>query len=218
MSLVNPKVSALAKVVSGWTGTITVTVGAASASYTPKSRTSAFEVITELGDELVRVSGAVGLGAWVTSSGVIQMVGPSVFSVAATGTTLGRLGMTGTLSGAAQYTFPSAYTGALLPDYGVRAKSRLIDVDDGAATTTGATGRAGALKSGGATLFAFDGFSDVFTITADLDAGETYDAHVWRDDDRPPLVRLRVRSVSVLKWGKTNQNIRVEAKCFEVRR
>ena len=217
MGLVNPKVTALAKVVSGWTGAVTVTVGAATASVTPAARTSAFEVMTTLGTELARVFGATGHGAWVTSAGVFQMVGPATFSVAATGTTLGRLGMTGTLSGAASYTFPSAYTGAVVPDYGVRAKSQLVTLADGAASSTGATGRAGELKSGSASLFAFDDFSDVFTISANLDQGETYDAHVWRDDDRPPLVRLRVRSVHLIRWGRSNDKARIEARCAEVR-
>jgi hypothetical protein len=217
MGLVNPQVTALAKVVSGWTGTITVTVGAASAAFTPAARSSAFEVMTALGLEVVRVFGTVGHAAWVTPAGVFEMVGPSTFSVAATGTTMGRLGMTGTLSGAASYTFPSTYTGGVLPDYGLRAKSPMVTVDDGAATSTGATGRTGQLKSGSARLFVFDDFADVFTLSADLDQGETYDAHVWRDDDWPPIVRLRVRSVHVVRWGRSNDKARIEARCAEVR-
>lgn len=217
MGLVNPKLTALAQVVSGWTGSVSVTYGATTATVTPPGRTSAFEVMTALGAEISRVIGGTSHNAWVTSAGVFEMVGGSVFTVAATGTTEGRLGLSGTLSGAAAYTFPSSYTGAVIPDYGLRAQSAAITVEDGVSTSTGATARTGGLKSGGGRIFAFDDFSDVFTLSADLDEGETYDAHVWRDDDFPPLVRLRVRSVRIVRWGAVNNKARLEARCVEVR-
>lgn len=217
MGLENPKIAALAKVTSGWTGTITVTDGASAAVVTPKSRTSAFEVMTTLGAEIVRVFGSTTHNAWTTAAGVFQMVGPSNFTVTANGTTEGRMGLSGALTGAAEYTFPGAYSGAVVPDYGIRTKAPMVAVDDGAATSTGATARTGGLKSSGASLFAFDDFSDVFTISADLDQGETYDAHVWRNDDRPPLVRFRVRSVVIHRWGVANNQARLEARCVEVR-
>tara|TARA_R100000655_G_scaffold24510_1_gene49608 strand:- start:7233 stop:7889 length:657 start_codon:yes stop_codon:yes gene_type:complete len=217
MGLINPRVTALAKVTSGWTGTLTVTDGASTAIVTPKDRTSAFEVMTTLGAEIVRVFGVTTHNAWCTSSGIFQMTGPSTFSVTGTGTTEARMGLSGALSGASEYTFPGAYTGAVIPGYGLRTKSPMVSVSDGSATSTGANASTGGAKSSGASLFAFDDFSGVFTISASLDQGETYDAHIWRDDDRPPLVRLRVRSVSIRRWGVANNQARIEARCVEVK-
>ena len=216
MALVNSQISALAEVTSGWTGAVTITVGATVATYTPSGRSSAFEVLRGIGREAVRVHG-VTVGGWATSAGVLAIRSTVVFSLAATGTTMGRLGLTGTLSASNEYTFPSAYAGGVIPDYGANARSAMIQVKPGKAAATGAGALSAGLEAAGARVNLFDDLAGVVDLAAELDAGGTYDAAVFSDDDEMPLVRLRVRGIQLMRWGMLASNARVVARCVEVR-
>lgn len=216
MALANSQISALAEVVSGWTGAVSVTVGATTATYTPSGRTSAFEVLRGIGREAVRVHGGT-VGGWATSAGVLQVQASMLFDISATGTTMGRLGLTGTLSGSNEYTFPSAYIGAVVPDYGANARSAMVQVKPGKASATGAGALTAGLEAAGGRISLFDDLSDVVDIAAELDAGGTYDAAVFSSDDEMPLVRLRVKGVQIVRWGMLASNARTVARCVEVR-
>jgi len=216
MGIVNPQITALAEVTSGWTGTVTATIGGVAVTVTPSSRTSAFAVMSNLGAAIYRVTGSSQYGGWATSAGKFELTGPAVFTVAATGTTEARMGLSGTLSGAASYTFPLAYSGGVTPDYGVNATAPGIKRDPGKPGSNGAVGTAGAREAGGSTLAVFDDVADVVTIAATLDGGGTYDAAIFRNTDGGALTRLRVRSVQLVRWGSTAHHIRVVCKCYEV--
>jgi len=71
--------SGLALVNSGWTGTVTITVGADDVVVTPVARTSAAEVVAKVLSKCTELHG----GTWsasVTSAGVISITSTLTFT------------------------------------------------------------------------------------------------------------------------------------------
>ena len=212
---VNPKINALAEVTDGWTGEARIAVGGLTASVTPADRESAFSVMRRLLVEAIRVHG-VGFGVWSTTGGKFEIVGNAVITITVTGTTMGRLGMTGALSGSTGYTFPTAYAGGVIASDGIGVHTPVIKTKKGRAMATGGAAFRGAFSGGKGRLRAYDGLGDVVTLVGTLEAGGTYDAAIFRLDDMPILTRFRVRAVARTRWGMLGSNARVRASLVEV--
>ena len=192
MPFVNPLRTALGEVTTGYTGTVTVTVGATSAVYTVQASESALSVMYRVLVECTRVHGA-GWAVYVDASDKLNYVySGGVFSLAATGTTQARLGLTGTLSGAPAYTFPNAYSGALVPDRGAFLDGPEFAMEGGASISDGSNARASWGTAPNRTLTIHDDAADQMAHQALLAAGGTWDLIMTRAAAGPTVARFRV--------------------------
>ena len=140
-----------------------------------------------------------------------MLVGSGTFSMSATGTTSGRLGMSGTLSGYAYYEFPDAYTGAIVPAYGVKIRAPVVQLKTGVTMATGSLARFGTDSSGGGRMTIYDDLEGLVDIEDELDDGGTVDVMLWTDDvDRDmPAQRVRIKSTRLNRWGMNGSRARL---------
>ncbi len=209
--MANNYYSLLAKVVDGWTGSLTVTVGAAVATVTPRPRTSALRVLERMVYEARRVHGAVFV-AYVDSASKFFVFMPATFAIAATGTTAAKTGLTANQSGASSYTFPTAIPSALLPAYGAQLRSSLIGVETGASLLSGGLGFGGGPKKIAGTLSLYDTLANSTTLADTLADGGTFDVGVMRTGDATNVMtveRVIVRTSSVQRWSELGNSGRV---------
>ena len=208
----------LAPVVDGWTGAVTVTVGATVATVTPRARTSALAVLERVVYEARRVHGAAFV-AYTTAAGEFTVEMPATFAIAATGTTATKTGLTATQSGADAYTFPDAVVGGIVPAYGARVRSRTAGRDTGAALLAGGLGFTRGIQKSAGSLALFDTLANSSTMADTLAAGGTYDLAVLRTDNATnitALARLRVAGSSVQRWTELGSSGRVECSVLGV--
>jgi len=207
----NPYYSLLAKVVDGWTGALTVTIGATVATVTPRPRTSALRVLERMVYEARRVHGAAFV-AYVDSASKFVVEMPSTFAIAATGTTDTKTGLTADQSGASSYTFPTAIPSALLPAYGAHLKSSVVDVRKGKTMYSGGAGfTLGPGRLAGRVVL-YDTIVNSSTFADTLADGGTYDIAVMRTDNATNVMtaeRFILRSSAVSRWGRLGSAGRV---------
>ena len=203
--------SLLAKVSDGWTGVITVTVGATVATITPRSRTSALRVIERLVYEARRVHGA-SFVAYVTSGSKFVVEMPSTFAIAATLTTATKTGLSADQSGASSYTFPTAIPDAMVPRYGSQLRTRMLGADRGSALLSGGLGFVKGRSRVAGRLTMYDTLATSSTFADTLADGGTYDVGVMRTDDATDVMtveRVLVRTASVQRWSDLGDSGRV---------
>ena len=209
--MANNYYSLLTKVVDGWTGTLTVTIGSVVATVTPRARTSPLRVLERMVYEARRVHGA-SFVAYVTSAGKFYVEMPSTFAIAATGTTDTLTGLTANQSGSSSYTFPTAIPSSLLPAYGARIRTPITGATKGASLLAGGYGfTEGALKLTGR-LTLYDTLANSSTFADTLAAGGVYDVGIMRTDDSTDVMtveRFIVRTSMVGRWGRLGSSGRV---------
>jgi len=209
--MANPYYSLLAKVVDGWTGTLTVTIGAAVATVTPRGRTSALRVLERMVYEARRVHGEAFI-AYVDSASKFVVEMPSTFAIAATGTTDTKTGLTADQSGSSSYTFPTAIPSAILPAYGAHLKSPVVSVQKGKTMYSGGAGfTLGPARLGGRVVL-YDTIVNSSTFANTLADGGTYDIGVMRTDNTTNVMvveRFILRSSAVSRWGMLGSSARV---------
>lgn len=145
---------ALATVLSGWTGTVTV----AGVATSPETYDSAASLLARV-VERMRFYGTT-LTLSVSSSGVITITSASAVTISFSGNCGTRTGFTaGPYTSVASATGASAYTGAYVPTYGLRLDGPLFATRDGAEVASGAYAAAPARAWGEATLQAVDTFA-----------------------------------------------------------
>jgi len=203
--------SLLAKVDDGWTGAITVTVGATVATVTPRSRTSALRVLERLVYEARRVHGA-SFVAYVTSGSKFVVEMPATFAIAATLTTATKTGLTADQSGASSYTFPTAIPDAMVPRYGSQLRTGLLGADKGSALLAGGLGFSTGRARIAGRLAIYDTLATSSTFADTLADGGTYDVGVMRTDNATNVMtveRVRIRTASVQRWSDLGDSGRV---------
>jgi len=207
----NPYYSLLAKVVDGWTGTLTVTIGAAVATVTPRPRTSALRVLERMVYEARRVHGAAFI-AYVDSASKFVVEMPSTFAIAATGTTDTKTGLTANQSGSSSYTFPTAIPSALLPAYGAQLRLEVIGAKRGSTLLSGGFGFTGGSKKIAGRLILYDTLANDSTVADTLADGGTFDVGIMRTDNATNVMtveRVRIRTASVQRWSVLGSSGRV---------
>tara|TARA_R100000808_G_C2137881_1_gene145951 strand:+ start:129 stop:794 length:666 start_codon:yes stop_codon:yes gene_type:complete len=205
--MANNYYSLLAKVTDGWTGTLTVTVGSVVATVTPRPRTSALRVLERMVYEARRVHGASFVAYVVSAFGspkfYVEM--PSTFSIAATGTTDNKTGLTSNQSGASSYTFPDIISSALLPAYGAKLMTPVVKLDRGSSLLAGGLGFAKGYANVMGRLNLYDTLANSSTFADTLADGGTFDVGIMRTDDSTDIMsveRVRIRTSSVRRWGR----------------
>lgn len=176
-----PGLAALAKVVTGWTGSIAVTAGGRTVTVTPRTRESVASLFARLiADCLAELSGFELLVSLV-SADQLQMSSAdgSTFSV----TMSGNCGTwtdfdSGPYSGANVYgSDGNGFLGAFVATYGMRCDSLGIMTGQGRATADGTAGYAPPLEAPDATLILFGQFDEVWSL--ETSALGVYD--LWHD-------------------------------------
>lgn len=205
----NPLVSGLAEVTAGWTGTVEVDVGGATATVFVQSRTSAAEVW----DALVRAAARRCGGTWSwwpLADGTVVVTGPSAFTLWATGTTRDRLGLTSSYTGATSYT-TEAHDGGLYTTGGLGTSgptwSKTAEVSATGGTVIGASRRGG---RGSVELFGT--FAELYALAGGF-AGTTWDIVLAGTRD----ARVRVESESLAPLGRPASVVSLELGVSAVR-
>jgi len=209
--MANNYYSLLTKVVDGWTGALTVTIGAVVATVTPRPRTSALRVLERMVYEARRVHGAVFI-AYVDSASRFVVFMPSTFAIAATGTTAAKSGLTANQSGSNYYTFPTAIPSALLPAYGAHIKSAVVSVRKGKTVYSGGAGFTLGPNPITGRIVLYDTLPNSSTFADTLADGGTYDIGVMRTDNETNVMtveRFILRSSAVSRWGRLGSSGRV---------
>lgn len=209
--MANNYYSLLAKVEDGWTGTLTVTVGATTATVTPHSRTSALRVLERMVYEARRVHGAAFI-AYVDSASKFVVEMPSTFAIAATGYTPLKTGLSADQSGSSSYTFPAAIPNAILPAYGAQIRSTLIGVKRGSSLLDGGAGFSKGRRDIRGRMTLYDTLVNSSTFADTLADGGTYDVGIMRTGDSTNVMtveRIRIRTSSVERWGRLGDSGRV---------
>tara|TARA_R100001510_G_scaffold14607_1_gene11926 strand:+ start:12359 stop:13006 length:648 start_codon:yes stop_codon:yes gene_type:complete len=86
------------KVLTGFTGSLTVTVGASTVAITPEEPTSALELAYRI-DQVLSALGANPLGLKISAEGVIAWSASSVFTLAASGNLATRINLAASATG-----------------------------------------------------------------------------------------------------------------------
>jgi len=209
--MANNYYSLLAKVVDGWTGTLTVTIGAAVATVTPRARTSALRVLERMVYEARRVHGEAFV-AYVDSASKFVVEMPSTFAIAATGTTATKTGLTANQSGASSYTFPTAIPSAILPAYGAQLRTKVVSLKKGSTLLAGGFGFTGGPSKDRGRLTLYDTLANNSTTADTLADGGTFDVGIMRTDNATNVMvveRVRIRTASVQRWSDLGSSGRV---------
>lgn len=114
----------LAKVLTGWTGSLTVTVGATAVPIVPAEPTSAIELALRV-DLVLGALGAQPYGASVSEAGVLTWRAVSSFTLAATSLIQSRLNVAATATGTT-VTASGAHADGFYPSRGMLVGSPLF--------------------------------------------------------------------------------------------
>jgi hypothetical protein len=164
---------ALARVISGWTGTI----AAHGVTVTPRPRESVASLIARL---VAGVATATSerLTVSVSSSGVLTLSSTSTFTLTATNNTATRTGFSGTYTGATSYTAASAYSSRYVPTLGLRADNGAWVSNTGGPVADGSLGVSGILAPGRCEVTMWTSFADAWASEQTV-RPDVYD--VWHD-------------------------------------
>ena len=203
-------VSGLAKVTSGWTGTLAIGNGSVVAF----GRESAISLILRGVASAARANPpAEDWSVSVDSSGVLTVAytGGGTFGIACSGTAEGRLNMTSSLSGAASYTFDGPHTGAVYFTRGLMLSSAGGRIARGVAITGDGSGGGIPTPAGtSATLTIHDTYANIWGYESTLSG--VYDC--WVDGVRLP--RIRIAGTSRAKLGRGQDQVQLDAACMTV--
>lgn len=197
-------VSSLARVMSGWTGTITLTDSANSVeiTITPYTRESVASLIARLVYE--RAVRGLTLTVSVSATGIITIDAGNwdPFDIVFTGNVATRTGYTGTYTAATTFVAAVAFEGMLFASsYGMRLADPLIATGRGGAVADGSGGSAGPSVSGTSSLVVWSASMTVPALGYDFDLwhdGRLQGRFCVKGVVRRPLSRT-VRSADTIK-------------------
>lgn len=181
-------VSGLAQVTSGWSGTLTTTVGAVTATLSPPLRTSAAEVARELARLSQRTHGGTWQ-AWVTSAGKLVVEASLAFGLNATGFCATQTGYSaGPYASATSVEATDAHPGGVYPAGGVGADIGGTSLPLGVALGDGSSVALGVLSYASGGLVLEDDHASLMALLPALATGTTWD--VWDGGRIEGRVRL----------------------------
>ena len=187
-------VMGMAKVLTGWTGSLTVTVGGVAVAVTPQASTSAIVLAMRVGD-ILRAFGLSGV-QYASSTGVLGWDASGTFTLAATGVIATRMGLAASSTGTT-VTGTGAHQDGFYPEHGMS-----LDVPVGSfavvpslADGSAAVGPLNASQS--LRLTAHGDLDDIWTLEAAFNTDQPWD--LWAAGVH--RARLKVNSVSRERVG-----------------
>ena len=161
---------------SGWTGNVTVTIGAVSATITP-SNDSAASVWIALVNKCELLHGGSWEG-WSTSASKLVIAHSSSFTITATGTTQTRLGLAASTTGT-EVAGTSAHFRGTYP-IGLSFEGYNKIKEDGVAAADGSGATPLIWKTGGASIQVFDTWQNNYdTQGTIMAAGDIFTGDIW---------------------------------------
>lgn len=191
--------SSLARVLTGWTGTI-VWADVSSGTFTPFTRESVASVMARLVYEMT-VSGQTGVTIEVTAAGLVT-IGGAAPDFTFTGNIATRTGFTaggGIYSGGGPYVAASSFSGAYVPAYGLRLADPLLATSRGAHVGSGAAGVSPVMVSGASRLMLWHSAITVPDMSYEYDVwhdGRVFGRVLAKSFVRVPMSTLRTVSTT----------------------
>jgi len=178
----------MAQALTGWTGDLSVTIGATEVEITPRPTTSAIELAIRIGDVL-RGFGLSGI-QYASATGVLVWEASSTFTVEATGVIASRMNLAASTSGAT-VTGAGAHLNGFYPGHGMSVVAPLLPFAEVAPMADGAHAPGLLSRATPVRLRAFSELSDVWALEAAFGTDQPWDLWAlgeWRG-------RLKVSSV-----------------------
>lgn len=155
--------AALAKVSTGWAGSIAVTFGGVTTTVTPRTRESCISIAARLAADTYVDSG-LSLVFAALASDQWQATGSAAFSMALAGGINTSLDFdSGPYSGASSYiSDANGITGLYTPLYGLRLDGTEVATDSGHAVSSGVSGDAGLVVGARTSLHIWTDYADAW--------------------------------------------------------
>lgn len=201
-------VSALAKVLTGWTGSFAIDDGTNPAyEIVPFTRDSVASFVARIVHELRVRSGVTGVVS-VDGSGVITITLDASITYEASGLVGDYTGTSDATDSVIQGV--DTYTGCYIPAYGMRLGDPLVATTRGQPTTYGATSTSGVRRSGRSTL-------TIWPDHMSAPSFENYDWDLWHDGRLQGRFRVaEVRRVPLSRYLRGNESTRLDCDVEEV--
>ena len=200
----------LAKVLTGWTGSLTVTVGATAVPIVPSEPTSAVELALRV-DVVLGALGASPYGASVSAAGVITWRAVSSFTLAATGVIRSRLNVAASTTGTT-VTGSGAHADGFYPARGMLVESPMV----ASSTTMSVSDGAGAINplpmTSTVSLEVHDTLANIWAHEASFNTDHMWDlwaGGVYRG-------RLRVEDANRSRIGISAEHAALRLSCVSV--
>jgi len=188
-------VMGMAKVLTGWTGSLSVTIGGVTVPITPRATTSVIELAERVGDVL-RGFGLSGI-QYATSAGVLQWEATGAFTLAATGVIATRMNLAASTTGTT-VTGAGAHADGFYPGIGMSLAEPIGSTTVVPALANGAATVGSLMASQSLRLVAHADLDDIWTLEAAFNTDQPWDvwaAGVYRG-------RLKVDSVTRERMGR----------------
>ena len=206
-------VMGMAKVLGGWSGALSVTIGASTVAVTPGARTSA--VILARAVAVTATSMGVTTQAYASSAGVLTWEALSSISINASGLIRTRLNLAGTTTGTT-LTGAGAHTDGFYPEHGMQIRAIPQTTTTVPAAAAGAQTDVPNVAPQSLTIKAFGTLANLWTYEDAFGGDQIWD--VWRFDGY--WGRLRVDAVIRERFGASAEfgrlNMRGESYLWDV--
>ena len=200
----------LAKVVTGWTGSVAIVTGGVTTTITPEARDSAARILIQLVTQTARDTGT-DTQAWVDSTGKVRIYCAATWRLVSSGTTQSRLDTPSAAVYSAGVTFEasSAHSDGYYPSYGLQVNGAPAAFTTVEPSSAGAYAPAVLLDSRSYSLTGYDTLSNQWDQEVALSNHDTWD--LWRDGFY--VARLRLGKTTRNRWGSlgTQASLSIQA-------
>lgn len=197
----------LCKVLTGFTGSLSVTVGGTTVAITPEEPTSAVELAFRV-DQVLAALGAGPYGLQISTAGVFTWSAVSSFTLAASGVILTRLNLAASASGTVVSSL-GAHQDGFFPGNGMIVRSPFLSTTRPNSIADGSNAPTVRPTPTKTEILVQADLSDLWTLEDDFSADQLFDYHSGSSFQG----RIRVVAVRRVRDGKlhTQAFLRLEA-------
>lgn len=190
----------LCKVLTGFTGSLSVTVGATTVPISPKEPTSAVELAFRV-DQVLAALGAQPYGLRISETGVFTWSAVTSFTLAATGVIQTRLNVAASTTGQT-VTGAGAHADGFYPGEGMLLRSPLLDTQRARALSDGSGATMVQPMPAQTEILVHDTLANIWSLEGTFSADQLWDytsASQYQG-------RLRVNAVKRRRLGRTAEH------------
>ena len=199
-----------AKVLTGFTGSLSVTVGSSTVAITPTEPTSAVELAFRV-DQTLAALGAGPYGLRISAAGVFEWSAVSSFTLAASGVIKTRMNLATTASGTS-VTSAGAHADGFYPSNGMIVRSPLISTTSPAPIADGSNAPTLRPVPTQTEVLVHANLSEIWGLEHDFDGDQLFDYHSGSSYQG----RLRITSAVRVRDGKSHElaHLRLQAQAI----
>ena len=203
----------LAKVLTGFTGSLSVTVGGNTVAISPEEPTSAVELALRV-DQVLAALGAGPYGLKISTTGVFTWSAQNSFTLAASGVILSRLNLAASASGTI-VTSLGPHQDGFYPANGMIVRSPFLDSTTAKPIADGSNAPTLRPVPTDTQILVHADLSDLWTLEDDFNADQLFDYHSGSSFQG----RIRVLGVKRVRDGKlhTLAHLRLEGQAVQDR-